>query len=81
MAQSQNRPDLCGTWREGRNCSLSKGHEGECFGDGLPIATLRDQFAIAAINGMTPARENTISERAQQAYRIADAMLEARKPK
>lgn len=59
---------------------------------GEPTATLRDQFALAALSGLLPSRtemdgegvsyssldENLI---AQICYRISDAMMEARKPK
>ena len=45
-----------------------------------PIATLRDQFAMAALTGALAGR--VVGERtewAKAAYEIADAMMEARK--
>ena len=46
-------------------------------------ATLRDQFAMAALTGLLSALEygNPADHIAQQAYAAADAMLEARKEK
>jgi hypothetical protein len=46
-----------------------------------PIATLRDQFAMAALTGMCADPELTsLCDRvAKHAYLLADAMMEARK--
>ena len=44
-----------------------------------PIKTLRDEFAMAALQGML-ANSNFIAN-AQDAYLFADAMLEEREPK
>jgi len=56
------------------------------LGDGLPssmtyeIATLRDQFAMAALTGILSKHDNLLSERvAEIAFDYADAMMEARK--
>lgn len=43
--------------------------------------TLRDQFAMAAITGFLSPDKNAQKVRAEYAYSIADAMLEARKEK
>lgn len=46
----------------------------------LPRISLRDQFAMAALTGMLSNEElSTIKDIASDAYRYADAMLEARK--
>lgn len=42
------------------------------------VATLRDQFAMAALVGIIVANRNTSREVAGYAYGIADAMLAAR---
>lgn len=45
-----------------------------------PRATLRDQFAMAAITGnWNDQKEETNAEYAAWAYKLADAMIEARK--
>lgn len=48
-----------------------------------PRATLRDQFAIAALSGMLAdpnvTRKNVVQEAVEFAYKAADAMMEARK--
>lgn len=46
----------------------------------LEMATLRDQFAMAALTGMLM-RSVGYEETAEKAYKFADAMLEARKEK
>ena len=44
-----------------------------------PIATLRDQFAMAALTGIIINETNTANLSAKYAYEYADAMMEARK--
>jgi hypothetical protein len=49
----------------------------------MQTASLRDQFAMAALNGMMGTSEkawSTIDEVAKAAYVMADAMMKARKP-
>jgi hypothetical protein len=41
--------------------------------------TLRDEFAMAAMSAYKAAKSATLMNRAELAYLIADAMLEARK--
>jgi len=44
------------------------------------MTSLRDQFAVAALNGTYAAQiAMTFEQRAERAYKMADAMLEARK--
>ncbi len=43
--------------------------------------TLRDCFALSALNGLSSVEDLTDTIMAEHAYAIADAMLEARKPK
>ena len=49
----------------------------------IEMATLRDQFAMAALTGLLsdPERDAEPSEYAECAYEYANAMLEARKEK
>lgn len=45
----------------------------------VEVLTLRDQFAMAAITGFTSPDKNARATKAEYAYAMADAMLEARK--
>jgi hypothetical protein len=47
--------------------------------DDAQIMTLRDQFAIAALNAVLSTYNWSIGEQANHAYEIADAMMKARK--
>jgi hypothetical protein len=51
---------------------------GDCI---VPLASLRDQFAMAALSGIEFNYEmwGEPKERAERAYALADAMMEARK--
>ena len=54
------------------------------LGQKIPELSLRDIFAISVINGTlrgTTYTEKEIEIKTEQAYRIADAMLEAREKK
>lgn len=56
----------------------------DCKSHPLPEAeTLRDRFAMAALTGLLAGRQRystvTRRERAENAYKYADAMMEARK--
>ena len=43
--------------------------------------TLRDQFAMAALTGLVFGRKDNVNTFAEEAYKIADAMLKAREEK
>lgn len=47
----------------------------------LPDLTLRDLFAMQAMNGLLSGNWYTFNEIAKSAYQMADAMLVARKDK
>jgi hypothetical protein len=47
--------------------------------DDAQTMTLRDQFAIAALNGVASTCKWSSDEKAGYAYEIADAMMKARK--
>lgn len=49
--------------------------------DALRVAHegLRDRFAMAALQGLIPSSDSSPEEFAKDAYKIADAMIEARK--
>lgn len=53
---------------------------GQRIGDYIvPVVTLRDQFAMAALTGIIINETNAANLAAKYAYEYADAMMEARK--
>lgn len=53
---------------------------GQRIGDYIvPLASLRDQFAMAALTGIIINETNAANLAAKYAYEYADAMMEARK--
>ena len=64
-------------------CCMSAAHGQECDCATRDVLTIRDRFAIAAMNGILAADDSItwFSVVAKDAYEMADAMLAAREGK